>query len=294
MDLLLVFVKGAFRVAQSTINKKVSNYTVNFDQKLYFGVLFETAAAIFSFFYLFLTNFNGFGVPTLFFSFLTGIGFLFELLTSFGALNRAPIGLCIICSLGGSIVFPAVLGIFLFHESLSLLQWIGVMLFLFAAWLMTPKNSDKSSFVLKSALPYLVSNFFINGTLSIISKYYAVYVDNANPALFSCCSYAIAAVSFLCIFFFKSRKSKPSVVQEFPKKIYGYSGILGAVCSTIVFLSVFLAKTVPIVILNTVPSAICIVGSSFIGLFIFKEKITKDNIFGTLLSVISIVGVIYY
>ena len=74
MDILLVFVKGAFRAAQSTINKKASSYTVDFNQKLYFGVLFESAAAIFSFVYLFATGFYGFGVSTLFFSFLTGIG----------------------------------------------------------------------------------------------------------------------------------------------------------------------------------------------------------------------------
>ena len=147
MDILLVFIMGAFRVAQSTINKKVSNYTVDFNQKLCFGVLFESVAAIFSFAYLFVTGFYGFDVSTLFFSFLTGIGFLAELLTSFGALNRAPLGLCVICSLGGSIVLPAVLGIFLFNESLSLLQWVGVILFWFAAWLMTPKNTE-SCFIL--------------------------------------------------------------------------------------------------------------------------------------------------
>ena len=292
MDILLVFVMGAFRVAQSTINKKVSNYTVDFDKKLYFGVLFESAAAIFSFVYLFATGFYGFGVSTLFFSFLTGIGFLIELLTSFGALNRAPLGLCVICSLGGSIVLPAVLGIFLFNEPLSLLQWMGVILFLVAAWLMTPKNTDKSSFSLRSALPYLVSSFIVNGALAIIGKYYAVCVEDANPALFSCCSYALAAVSFGCIILFKARKSKGSIIPQFPKNIYKCSGILGAVCSTIVFLTVFLAKTVSIVILNTVPSAICIVGSSFIGFLFFKEKITKNNLFGALLSVISIVGVL--
>lgn len=292
MDILLVGIMGLFRIAQSVTNKKISGFTETLHQKVYFGVLFESAAALFSFVYLFIFGFSGIDRYTLLFSLLTGLGFLAELLSSLAALNRASLSLCTVCALGGGVVLPAIFGIFFFGEPLSVIQWLGIAMFLLSAWLITPKSSPDKEFSIISALPFIITNFLVNGALSVIGKYYAVCVTKANPALFSCISYAFAAAMFGIFLLALPRRATNKYTTKFPKKFYTLSAFVGAVCATIVFLSVFLAKTVPIVILNTVPTSVCILGSSVIGQLFFKEKITKRALYGVILGIASIVAVL--
>ena len=287
MPLLLVFVMGLFRIIQSVINKTVSAHTNTTRKTLIFGGLFESAAAVFSLCYLLISGFEGLHLTTFLCAAAMGLGFVAELLTALACMQRAPLGLCVLCSLGGGVVVPAVAGVFFFNEPLAALQWVGIVLFFFAAWLLTPQSTASASVPFGKAIPFLVTNFLINGGLSLMSKYYAVIAKNANPALFSCGSYAIAAVGFgILLLGFKENRAQQAAA--FPKKVYFFGGALGAVCATLVFLMVYLANAIPIVILNTVPSAICISGSVFIGRLLFKEKITAKHLFGALLSVISI------
>ena len=285
MSLFLVFMMGLLRVVQSVNNKTVSIYTNTTRKTLLFGILFEAAAALVSFGYLFVSGFGGFHLTTLTCSAAMGIGFVAELMTALVCLQRAPLGLCTLCSLGGGVVLPAVAGVFFFQEPLSALQWAGIVLFFFAAWLLTPQSSTTISVPFGKALPYLLANFLINGGLSLMSKFYAIVAVDANPALFSCGSYAIATVGFALLLL---KVKEPQSGPAFPKKVYFIGGAQGGVCATIVFLMVFLANSIPIVILNTVPSAICIAGSVFIGGLFFKEKITTKHLLGAFLSVISI------
>ena len=287
MNLALVFVMGLFRVIQSVNNKNVSIYTNTTRKTILFGILFEAAAAIFSLIYLFISGFGGFNLATLLCAAAMGLGFVAELLTALMCLQRAPLGLCTLCSLGGGVVLPAVAGVLFFHESLAALQWGGIVLFFVAAWLLAPQSASVSSVPFIKAIPVLLANFLINGALALMSKYYAICTADANPALFSCGSYAIATVGFAALLL-KFKEPDVSHSSPFPKKVFFIGSTQGAVCATIVFLMVFLANSVPIVILNTVPSAICIAGSVFIGGLLFKEKIAAKHLLGALFSVISI------
>ena len=121
MNLALVFVMGLFRVIQSVNNKNVSIYTNTTRKTILFGILFEAAAAIFSLIYLFISGFGGFNLATLLCAAAMGLGFVAELLTALMCLQRAPLGLCTLCSLGGGVVLPAVAGVLFFHESLAAL-----------------------------------------------------------------------------------------------------------------------------------------------------------------------------
>lgn len=287
MKLLPVFGIGILRIVQSSANKKVSTYTNTFEHTLRFGVLFETAAAILSLAYLSVAGVGGATISTMICAALTGFGFLCELLTALEALRRAPLVLCSLCSLGGGIILPSIVGIYFFNEPLTLLQWFGVLLFFVSAWLLSPRSEQTNTFSLKTSLPFLLSNFLINGALALIGKYYAVRVPNNNPALFSCWSYATAAVLFGLFLLLKTPKKAASSTTRFPKKVYLFSILLGATCATIVFSSTLLSRTVSIVILNTVPNAICIVGSLLVGFFLFREKITPIRMVGAVLSILS-------
>lgn len=287
MKILPVLGMSGLRIVQSTFNKKASAYTDTLDRNLRFGAYFEAAAAVFSLFYLLFAGTNGFTVPTLICAAITGCGFLAELLTALSALRSAPMVLCILCSLGGGIIVPSIIGIFFFDEPMTWLQWIGVALFFVAAVLLSPSTKSESKVKFGKAIPILVANFIINGGLSTLGKYYAVRIEDGNAAVYACWSYAVAALMFAVLALCRRKKAAELNTQPLPARAYLFGTILGATCASIVYLSTVLARTIPIVILNTVPNALCIAGSLFIGAWLFKEKITPIRLVGAAVSVIS-------
>lgn len=287
MKLLSVSFIGLLRIVQSTFNKKSSVYTDNLENKLRFGVFFESMAAVFSLLYLLFTGTDGNVLKTVVCAVITGIGFLAELMTALAALRQAPLLLCTMCSFGGGIVLPSVMSIFFFDEPMSLFQWVGVVLFFVSAWLVSPKENEKSkaSYNIAKALPILITNFLINGFISLVGKYYAVRVENGNAPMYSCFSYATAALMFGAVLLVLSLKNSAKEKEVLPKKAYGYGVALGLTCATIVCVSTVLSRIIPIVVLSTIPNIICIIGCLFVGRWLFKEKITLTGILGAVVGI---------
>ena len=298
MNLSPVFGVGGLRIAQSTINKQTSRYMNSMPTYYQFGLYFESFAAIFSLIYFLIIRGGEYNVQTLIISIITGACFFFELITALKALQIAPLPLCTLCAFGGGIVLPAICGIFFFNEPLSLFQWGGAVLFFIAVYfLMFEKNQNTKVSI--SAILVLAVNFLLNGALSLLSKYFAIFIENGSPALYSCLSYTFASILFVfaVIFSYKSVETKTkqkfiNPFNTFEKPLYLYGVLLGAVCATIVFLNAFLSRTIPIIILNVIPTTISIVGSLFIGLWFFKEKITFRKVIGIMLSVASTLAII--
>ena len=306
MKLVPVFGLGALRIAQSTINKTTSKHMNSNDSYYRYGLYFEGFAAIFSFAYFCLTNMKGFNLATVICAAITGACFFFELLTSLKALQIAPLALCTLCSLGGGIILPAIIGIFYFNEPLSLLQWLGVVLFFVSMWFLKPEEEKKVKMTSATAI-VLLSNFLINGACGFIGKYFAVKVDNGNAALFSCLSYVSAALLFIMavwVINFKTNKAseekKPvgklmvNLFDGFPKTLYICGPLVGLVCASIVYFSTLLSRVVPIIILNVIPTTICIIGSLFVGVLLFKEKISYKRVLGIVLSIIATAIIIIF
>lgn len=289
MKLLYVFGIGLLRILQSTFNKKSSVYTDKLETKLKFGVFFETMAAVFSLLYLFFTGTEGNLSATIICALINGVGFLAELMTSLAAMRKAPLVLCAMCSFGGGIVLPSIVGIFFFDEPMTVLQWVGVVLFFISAWLLSTKENlkEKSTQSIVKALPILIINFLINGFISLLGKYYAVKVENGNAAMYSCFSYAAAAMMFGIVLLANSFNRSDKEKEPLPKNVYGFGVVLGFVCATIVCASTVMSRSIPIVVLNTIPNIICIIGCLFVSRLLFKEKITSAYILGVVAGIAS-------
>lgn len=288
MGFLFIFMVGILRIFQANINKTTSSYMTGTQRYLRYGAYFEGAASLFSLVYLCVTGFYGFNIATVVCSALTGICFLTELMTALTAMRGAPLVLCNFCSLGGGIILPSIAGIFFFGEPMSVFQWLGVAIFFVAVYfLSSTEKTAKKKLDVKTCV-MLILNFVVNGFCSILGKYFAVRVENGNAALYSALTYALASVFFLiAIMILPSAKQTKTADGYLTKKLYPYGLILGAVCATIVFSTTTLSRTVPVVILNTVPSAISIIGCLFVGRLLFSEKITVKNVFGVVFGVIS-------
>lgn len=234
-------------------------------------------------------GFEGFNsLSTVLFSAVNGAGYLAELLTSLVALRTAPLVLCNLCALGGSIILPSVASIFLFDEPMSLVRWSGVLLFFSAVYFLSPTQANKQPFTLRAA-GILLLNFLINGMLSLLGKYYAMKVEGANAAAYPCFSYAFAALFFAVAILLtvvgKKRKAPVTKQPPLPRPLPVVGPILGATCASIVFLSIRFARVVPLVIMNTVPSAVSIIGCLFLGKWLFRETITPRQLLGAFFGV---------
>ena len=244
--------------------------------------------------YLCINGFHGLNASTVVCSALMGTMFLPELTTSLKALQNAPLALCTLCALGGGIILPAISGIFFFGEPVTVWGWLGVALFFLSAYFLAPYEKKKVS-IKKSTVFILLLNFLINGICGIVSKFFAVKLDNGNAALFACISYAFAVIWFCMAIFVLRRKPKPSTksTERFlPKPVYFFGGAVGAVCASIVFFTTILSKTVSIIVLNTVPNAVCLIGCLLIDTLLLKGKLTARQIIGTVLNVIATTAIV--
>ena len=289
----LILLLGILRIIQANCNKLTSSCMTSAQIFFRYGTFFEGAAAAFSLLYLFIFGFYGLNTATVICAVLSALCYTTELITSLEALKHAPLVLCNMGAMGGGIVLVSILGIFFFDEPMTLIQWAGVAAFFLASYCLSPSENRTDSAVRRisrKGWSILVLNFLINGAASFLSKYFAVHVENGNPALYSCLTYSVSSVLFLLLLIFQRRRVKEHA--PLPQKLYLYGTVLGAACASIVYLVTSLSRTVPVVIINTVPSAISIIGCLFIGALLFKEKITRKNLLGVLLGILSVAMIV--
>lgn len=301
MELLFVFGIGVLRIFQSSLNKQSSKHLESINTYLRFGVYFESVAALFALFYLCILGFNGFNSFTVVCSLLMGTAFLIELTTSLKALQNAPLPLCTMCSLGGGIILPAISGIFFFNEPMNVFGWLGVALFFISAYFLMPYEK-KTVHIKKSTVVFLLCNFVINGCCGIISKFFAVGKEDGNAAMFACLSYVFAAILFgAVVFFTKVRRDTSAQAQKLqagsrqaflPKPVYISGGAVGVICASIVFFTTVLSRTVSIIVLNTLPNAVCLIGSLAVEALWFGNKLTLRQIIGVVLNILATVIIV--
>ena len=282
----LIFVVGALRIAQANMTKQASCHTRSIEALLQYGMYFEFATALISFLFLCFNGFHGFYGFLLLCSVFTAVCFFSELLISMSAMKTAPLVLCNISAMGGFIILPSVVSIFLFDEPMSLPKWLGVGVFFAAAYLLSPpKEGEQPPLTIKTLL-LLASCFIVNGLCGIISKYYALYAETVNEAMYTCVTYLCTSGVYAAAFLLRTRNAAQRPAM--PKKLYTLGATMGVICCLLMYLNTLLAKTVPVVILNSVPSAISIIGCLFTGYLLYKEKITWKNAIGLLCGILSI------
>lgn len=134
----------------------------------------------------------------------------------------------------------------------------------------------------------LVANFLINGLLSFLGKFFAMRIEGGNAALYSCLSYAFAALFFgIGLIVLLSGKGKGHAVATplLPRPLRLYGPLLGATCASIVFFTTQLSRTVSLVVMHTIPSAVSVIGCLFLGKWLFRETIVARQLLGALLGV---------
>jgi drug/metabolite transporter (DMT)-like permease len=214
------------------------------------------------------------------------LGVLFISVFNLMALTAQRNGLSVASVAGKmSVIIPIIFGIYAYNESLGFQKLFGIILALIAVYLTAVKS--KSSIDAKQGiiLPFLL--FFGSGIIDASLKYFeTAYVPKNGVPIFSATIFGCAGVIGLLILFYKVLNK--SFQFEFKNIIGGV--LLGAInyYSIIYLLKALQYNGLESSTLFTVNNVAIVMVSTLLGLFLFRESISKKNWIGISLAIVSI------
>lgn len=219
---------------------------------------------------------------------LSGVALAIGCLCSLYALSKGTMALNSLFATGGLIV-PAILGIFMFGEVLSVWQWVGLAVFMVGAYLLAISSKKTyGSFSLKTLLVLLLS-LTVNGATMLFQKMFGMNVEGGNVSLFSLISFAsgatVLAVSLMIV---KIRAAvRPDKVEreKFPKRLF----LFGLALAFAVFvINQFATLSTPLISAVTLFSIInggATLVDAIVGAVAYREKLTVRAYIGLALGI---------
>jgi len=214
------------------------------------------------------------------------LGFLFIAVFNLMALTAQRNGLSVASVASKmSVVIPVVFGLYAYNESLGFQKVFGIILALVAVYLTAIKAKSSISIRHGLFLPFIL--FLGSGIIDASIKYLeTTYVAKNDIPIFSATIFGCSAIIGIIILMLKA------INKSFNFKIQNVIG--GIVLGIINYYSIFyLLKALQFEGLEsstlfTVNNVAIVMVSTLVGLFLFKESISKKNWLGICLAIVSI------
>ncbi len=220
------------------------------------------------------------------------LGVLFISIFNLMALTSQKNGLSV-ASVSGrmAVVIPIVFGVFLYHENVTAIKVIGIVLALIAVYLTSVKKNNEK--VGKSSLFFPALLFLGSGAIDTLLKYMEVHhVSPENVSIFSASIFGIAFILGVTYLVFQ-------IITK-NEKIKTRNIIGGIVLGIPNYFSIeFLIRALKIegfdsAMLFTINNVSIVLLSTLFGLFLFKEKLEYRNWIGIIIAVVSILLITKY
>ncbi len=296
MIVFLFFIIGVMRVIQRISAKKASNLINDNTIFFHYGGYYQLVAGLLSLITLAIAGFYGFNLATLLCALASAVLFAIDLFSGIQAVKGTTLVVCNMFATGGLFI-PCVLGIFLFDEPMSVLQWVGLVVFILSIYFLSAKKvKSEKAFSVKTFI-MLILSLLSNGLVMVVQKYFAILIPDGNVSLYSALTFGLNALILytgMGICLLNKKKASPSEavkVEPLSTTLLIYGALLAIALFAINILVTYMASTMPSVILFTVSSAISIMITCLVGTIIFKENLTVKNIIGLVLGFVAIVMV---
>ncbi len=267
--------------------------------------------------------FQGITSKLVFFGALTGLCFAIDnYLNIMAVKNGASLVLISMVGTGGSVLLFCIASIFLYGEAMSVMQWIGLAVFLAAMFFLTSGSKQSYSSFSPKALIFLVLSMLVQTFILYFQTEVGRVSAGGEPKneilaliggsapytflalLIEALLFGVAYIIYLAT---KSKREAENAAAEnagvqngggrekrefLPKPLYLYGALTGL---ALIILNVLLPVAMyiaPKVMVTTISSVLSLVVSLIVGAICFKEKITAKNIAGFALSVVSIVFIV--
>jgi len=213
------------------------------------------------------------------------LGFLFVSIFYVIGLTAQKLGMSVVAVAGKmSVVIPILFGIIIYNESLGIYKSIGIIIALIAVYFVSSKENKINLKKTDLLLPFIL--FLGSGTIDTTLKYLQTnYISEDENSIYLSVIFLIAGLlgTILLIYYIVTNKSKLSFKNFFGGLFLGIVNyyalffLLKALSNGMESSTVFTINNVAIVLFSTI-----------IGLVFFKEKLSKKNILGIILAIISI------
>lgn len=224
---------------------------------------------------------------------LASVSGIMLVVTSFCGLYAIKSGSMALSSIFGTagLIVPCIAGIFLFDEKMSLLQWVGIAMFLASSVLLIgATKKSNSSFSLKTVF-LLVGSLVGNGITMLVQTIFSRTVKNGSVSAFSFLSFIIPAIALLIVMGGCKIKSPETSKTPLPKKLHLVIIVSAAALFVVNQLATIATGLVAPAILFTFINGGNTVIAAIMGAAIFKEKLTVKSIIGITLGLLALITV---
>lgn len=290
MGILLIILILAIRIVQNFFNKKTSAEfpTTVYGQAMWMVLLFGCSALLAMFTIVFQTGEITFDWITAGLAVLSGITLVFAQLCTMLAMQSGTMVITMVFSTAGLIV-PCVFGVLFFNEEMTSWQWIGILVFIAASFILAVSAKDiHQNFSFKTLL-LLVGAFFANGGTMVCQKALTYLNPEGSITLFSLLSFAVPTLIFVCFLLCPADAGKR---EPLSRKIYMPTVVLALAMFLLNQIVTVATNYIPTSILFTVPGAGNNIIAAVMAAILFQEKLSMKTIVGLTLSVLSLILVV--
>lgn len=276
------------RIVQHICGKSTSNAIKDISCFIQYCSYSNILSGILGLFLILIAK-NGFNcsLSTLLISCFSGIMLAASSGFSLAAMKSGTVALTSLFGTAGLLV-PCIAGIFIFDQSMSYGQWIGIALFFVAAYLLIGSSSKiYSGFSLKTFL-LLIGAMLANGLTMLSQQMFTFFVPDGDVSVFSFLSFGIVGVLMLILACIPT-KGEIKIQYRLSNKLL----ILGAVSAVAVFIINQLATLSTALVSPAILFAFINGGSTIIAAIVaaicFHEKLTLRSILGIIIGVVSLI-----
>ena len=189
-----------------------------------------------------------------------------------------------------SMVIPVLVSYFYYDEELSVYRIIGIILTIVTIICVNDVNSgDKIN---KRWLIFTILASLSNGAIGVTQKIFNTSIYAVEREAFISSSYVFAFCLTLVIYFIlrlSDKKREEGKATKFNPKIFIYIALVGGILALFQWLNNYALTIIDGTFFFPVYSGGSIILSSLVGVMIFKDKLTKKQLFGIILGVVAIV-----
>lgn len=290
------------RVAQNFYSKKISNYfpESTYGKAKYLFTYFGIASVICLIVSLATGAFAEVDLLLVVFAVGGGILYLLGMAFTFIAMQQ---GTMVIASVFGTsgLIIPCIFGIFLFNEPMSVWQWLGIAIFIFAAYLLA--SSEKhihSKFTFKKLL-ILLTLFITEGSIGLSQKlltFYRPENTNVKSVVFNFISFCVPVVITGAYLLFKKitsgKQENAQANEKLNIKIFYPISVFSVVMPTISMLATFATSIVPSAILFGLINGGNSIIAAIIAAIVYREKPTVRSVSGLIIGICALMIINFF
>ena len=278
------------RVIQAIFSKLSSKETENIVQTVKYTAYQYTVSALLGL-VLLLTDISGIKIdlPTIAIALLSGISLFFSTFFTIYGMKSGTVSLVSMFSTAGLLV-PIIAGAFTFKQPVSLVQWVGIVLFFLSAWLLIKSSENTyNGFNFKTFL-LLIGAMLSNGLTMLAQQMYTHYVPGGNISLFSFLSFGAVTIFGIPAALSMGRSEKNTDLDKnLSKTLYICGFALAVAVFVINQFATSLTALLPPVFLFTFINGGGTIISTLVAAVMYKEKLSLYSILGVIIGLSSMI-----